>query len=125
MEFDYVQLAFYINGILALLIGGVIIYLIKQVSQLGKTGLETFKEKSPVLYDIFLKIVKNGVFDAELAWLKSEIQDKEAYAIQIIERELEKYGLLKFFSVEEIVRQIKLTVYQEFNKDKTRYQVKK
>lgn len=124
MEFDYVQIALYVNGILALLLGGVIVYLIRQISQLGKTGLETFKEKSPVLYDIFLKIVKSGVFDAELAWLKSEIVDKEAYALEIISKELSKYGLLKFFDVEEILRQIKITVYQEFNKDKSKYQIK-
>lgn len=117
MEFDYLQLVVYISGILAIVISGVIIFLAYQMRELAKTGAEALKEKSPILYDIFLKIVKAGVFDAELKWLQSEIEDKEAYAVSVIERELDKYGLLKYFDVNEIVRQIKITVHAEFNKD--------
>lgn len=124
MELDYGLLAIYISGILVVLSSGAIGYLFTQIRNLREFGLRELKEKSPVIYDIFNRIVRNGVIEAELEWLKSKIDEKEPYAVEVISKELDKYGLLKFFNVKDIIREIKIVVYYEFNKDRNNYQPK-
>jgi len=117
MELDYSQISFYVTGLVGLLLVAGIGYALQQIKELRELGVSRMKEKTPLAYNIFERIVRAGVLEAELEWLKGEVEDKKEFAIKKIKQELEKYGLDKFFDIDEISRQIEIVVYSEFNKE--------
>lgn len=119
MELDYAQISFYITGLIGLLLVAGLGYVFKELRELRQLGVDYVKEKAPLVYDIFERIVRSGVLEAELEWFKGEVENKKEFAIKRIKQELEKYGLDKFFNIEEISRQIEIAVYDEFNKKLT------
>lgn len=124
MEFDFGLLSFYITGILIVLLGGVLVYVIREGRKIVELGLDKFSENSPAIYDIIVKIVRSGVLDAEFQWLKGVVTDKKEYALAYIKTVMEKYGLSKYFNLDEISAQIEIIVYDEFNKARKNYKPK-
>ena len=114
MNLNYNEIIIFV---IALLIGAAMPFVV-QYFKLGKIEFEKLTAKYPLVYDSIMKIITSGVMDAELKWIEGQVEDKEKYAVEFIEKELAKYGLAELVDTQYIIDQIKIIVFKEFNKDK-------